>query len=160
MVITVTISPILAPASRVTSHYFRNSRHLDGLSVSIRRSAADQLGQAKPSLPADIYMAAGKCATGRPSCPTSLPALTGSAKPIWMSCRRRRRCRRCGPGWRMSPVFEEQETRALFTLTNVFVMFGGLQRWRVQPGDLRPGRPDPGFPDQLAYRRHGRPRGG
>jgi type IV secretion system protein VirD4 len=25
----------------------------------------------------------------------------------------------------MSPVFEERETRALFTLTNVFVMFGG-----------------------------------
>jgi type IV secretion system protein VirD4 len=25
----------------------------------------------------------------------------------------------------MSLVFEEQETRALFTLTNVFVMFGG-----------------------------------
>src|SRR5829696_5573306 len=27
----------------------------------------------------------------------------------------------------------------------------------VQPGDLRPGRPDPGLPDQLADRRHGRP---
>jgi hypothetical protein len=125
MVITVTISPILAPASRVTSHYFRNSRHLDGLSGSIRRSAADQLGQAKPSLPADIYMAAGKCATGRPSCPTSLPALTGSAKPIWMSCRRRRRCRRCGPGWRNEPSLRGTGDPGLVHPDHVFVMFGG-----------------------------------
>jgi hypothetical protein len=32
-----------------------------------------------------------------------------------------------------------------------------LQGWRVQPGDLRPGRPDPGFPADLANRQYGRP---
>ena len=84
--------------------------------------------------------------------------------PVWMSCPRPRRCRRCGPGWptnehlvsplyaaqawrQLAAVFGEQHARALFGLTNVLVMFGGskdgafnqeISTWSVRPGS--PGR--------------------
>jgi integrase len=49
----------------VTSHYFRNTvaTLMDEAGLSAR-SAADQLGHAKPSLIADIYMGRQKRATG------------------------------------------------------------------------------------------------
>jgi integrase len=49
----------------VTSHYFRKTvaTLMDDAGLSAR-AAADQLGHAKPSLTADIYMGRRKCATG------------------------------------------------------------------------------------------------
>ena len=65
----------------VTSHYFRKTvaTLMDEAGLSAR-SAADQLGHAKPSLTADIYMGRKKRATGGPRCPkiSSSPDRLGS----------------------------------------------------------------------------------
>ena len=56
--------------------------------------------------------------------------------------------------WRqLAAVFGEQHARALLGLTNVLVVFGGSKDGAFNQGDLRPGRPDPGFPEDLANRR-------
>ncbi len=64
------------------SHYFRKTvaTLMDGAGLSAR-SAADQLGHAKPSLTADIYMGRKKRATGRPRCSKAC------SSPNWLGSR-------------------------------------------------------------------------
>jgi type IV secretion system protein VirD4 len=105
-----------------------------------------------------VLDAGGRLGWGR-LCPPMLACLDELPSTAPLPTLRTRMANKRTPGisfiyaaqtWRLQAAgFGEQEARALFGLTNVLVMFGGSKGRRLQPGDLRPGRPHLRWPREV-----------